>query len=54
MSMSVKVNVWKAALATLLDDREEIKSGMARGLEYYQGPLSMHSMSYFARELPSP
>jgi len=23
-----EVNVWKAALATLLDDREEIKSGM--------------------------
>src|SRR5262249_29261649 len=54
MSMSVKVNVWKATLATLLDDREEIKSGMARGVRILPRPAVDAFDELFARELPSP
>jgi len=47
------VNALKAAFARLVSDREEIKSCMAKRLEYYQGQLSTQFDELFARELPS-
>jgi len=47
------VNALKAAFARLVSDQEEIKSCMAKRLEYYQGQLSTQFDELFARELPS-
>jgi hypothetical protein len=47
------VNALKAAFARLVSDQEEIKSCMAKRLEYYQGQLSTRFDELFARELPS-